>query len=241
MGISAVLLAYREAENLKILLPKIKYKLDNIGEKYEIIVIDTAEPLDNTEEICELNGAHYYNQEEHGFGGAFRTAIHYATMDKFLILDSDGSHNPEYITNIYYKFIQGYDVVIGSRYVKGGHTDDSRSSVIMSRILNTTFRYVLGINAKDISTDFRMYNTKQLKNAHLTCSNYDILQEVLMKMKLNNPHLKIGEIPIRFHKRVYGESKRRLIPFILSYIVTLIHLFIIRFTSESREAANDSY
>ena len=46
MGISVVLLAYKEAENLSFLLPKIKGFLDELPEEYEILVIDTKEPLD---------------------------------------------------------------------------------------------------------------------------------------------------------------------------------------------------
>ena len=49
MSISVVMLAYKEAENLKVLLPRVNEVLDEIGEKYEVIIIDSAEPLDNTD------------------------------------------------------------------------------------------------------------------------------------------------------------------------------------------------
>ena len=77
MGISVVLLAYKEAENLAFLLPKIKEMMDSLPEEYEILVIDTKEPLDNTSEVCAEHGARYINQEQPGFGGAFRTGIKY--------------------------------------------------------------------------------------------------------------------------------------------------------------------
>jgi len=228
MAISTVLLAYKEAENLKVLLPQIKEQLDKTGEEYEIIIVDTAQPLDNTEEVCQQFGARYVNQKYPSFGGAFRTGIEAAEKDKFLILDSDGSHNPKYIPDLYNMFMTGADVAIGSRYVKGGHTDDAKSSIIMSKILNTTFRIALGIKAKDISTDYRMYDTAQLKKVELSCKNYDILQEVLLKLRINNKSLVIKETPISFDKRMFGESKRRLIPFILGYIKTLFRLIGIR-------------
>lgn len=224
MAISTVLLAYKEAENLKVLLPQIREQLEKLGEEYEMIVVDTAQPLDNTEEICEQNGARYINQKYPNFGGAFRTGIEAASMDKFLILDSDGSHDTKHIPDLYNTFMTGADVAIGSRYVKGGRTDDAKSSIVMSKILNTTFRIALGIKAKDISTDYRLYDTAQLKRVELSCKNYDILQEVLLKLKLNNKSLVIKETPISFNKRMFGESKRRLIPFILGYIKTLFRL-----------------
>ena len=238
MGISVVLLAYKEAENLKVLFPQIKENLEKCKEEYEILVIDTAEPLDNTKEVREEYGARYINQEEPYFAGAFRTGIKYASMDKFLILDSDGSHPPKFIPDIYHKFVsEKCDVVIGSRYVAGGVTNDSKSSQVMSKILNTTFRIFLGIKAKDISTDYRLYDTKQLKEVNLKCNNYDVLQEVLLKLRLNNKKLKIGESPISFSKRMYGESKRQLLKFIISYMKTLFYLTGIRvkhaFTKEA--------
>lgn len=232
MSISVVLLAYKEEENLKFLLPSIIENIKKTGEEYEILVIDTMQPLDNTKEVCEIFGAKYINQEESNFGGAFKTGIKYASKDKFLILDSDGSHDPKYIIDIYRKFVEGkFDVVIGSRYTKGGKTFDSKSSIMMSKLLNFMFRVCLGIKAKDISTDYRMYDTKLLKSVgeELQNKNYDILQEVLLKLKLKKENLKIGEVPIVFKKRVFGESKRKLILFIIDYIKSLVKLTCIRY------------
>lgn len=230
MGISVVLLAYKEEENLRVLLPQIIENVKKTGEEYEILVIDTEKPLDNTKDVCEQFGAKYINQEYPAFAGAFKTGIKYASMDKFLILDSDGSHDPSRIPAIYEKFVnEDCDVCIGSRYTEGGVTNDVGSSIVMSKILNTTFRILLGIKAKDISTDYRMYRTEQLKKVELTCRNYDVLQEVLLKLRMNKKDLKIGEVPINFQKRMFGESKRRLLPFIMSYIKTMFKLGYLRF------------
>jgi len=237
MGICVMLLAYKEEENLRVLLPKIIEQMDKLPERYSITVIDTEEPTDNTSDVCREYGARYVNQRYPKFGGAFRTAIEEASADKFLILDSDGSHDPKYIPDIYKLFTEGrYDVVIGSRYTKGGSTNDAKSSQIMSHMLNFAYGIVLGINAKDLSTDYRMYRTKQLKRLNLTCQNYDVLEETLLKLKIDKKKLKgkklrVGEVPIHFEKRMYGESKRQLIPFIIDYIKTLFRLLGLRVKS----------
>ncbi len=228
------MLAYKEEENLRFLLPEIHKQVKLCGEDYEIIVIDTEKTLDGTPQVCKEMGARYVNQRQPGFGGAFRTGIEEARYNKFLILDSDGSHPPKYIPAIYRKFMADRcDVVVGSRYVKGGETNDALSSRIMSHMLNFAFRIALGIYAHDLSTDYRMYRTGQLKKVELECENYDVLEEVLLKLKLNKPHhkLRVGEVPISFNKRVYGESKRQLWKFIASYIKTIIRLFGIRMRS----------
>ena len=228
MGISIILLAYNEADSLSVLLPEINKKVSECVTDYELLVIDTAEPMDNTRDVCEQYGAAYINQEEPFFGGAFRTGIRYAKYDMILFMDSDGAHDPKYIPDIYNMFIQGADVTIGSRYVKGGITFDSKISRLMSWLLNITYRLFLGIKAKDISTNFRMYHTYDIKGIVLTCKNYDILQEILLKLKIKKPELIITETPITLEKRIHGVTKRRLLPFILSYIKTLFKLTFLR-------------
>lgn len=148
-GISMVLLSYEEEENLRVLLPQIKEKLEECGEYYEIIVVDSAEALDNTREVCEENGARYVNQEGEGFGNAFRTGIRFAQHQKFFIMDTDGSHDPKYIPDIYHIFMREHaDVAIGSRYIEGGVTNDVITSKIISRSLNKIYGVIIGIHAK---------------------------------------------------------------------------------------------
>ncbi len=228
MSVSIVMLAYKEAENLKILLPQIHEVMKEIQDEYEIIIIDSKEPLDNTAEVCALHNAKYYPQEEPYYAGAFRTGIKYASMDRMLVLDADGSHDPKNIPDIYRLFSEGYDIVIGSRYTKGGVSNDSKTSFLMSKLLNTTMRLCLGIKAKDISTSYRMYDTSQMKQVKLVRNNYDVLQEVILRMKINKrkkkEKLRIGEVPITFNKRMFGESKRQLLKFIIGYIGTLLVL-----------------
>ncbi|MDR3552132.1 MAG: glycosyltransferase, partial [Clostridia bacterium] len=178
--------------------------------------------------VCEAFGVRCIPQEEDHYGGAFRTGIKYASKERTLVLDCDGSHSPDAIGGIYDKSLEGADLVIGSRYCRGGHTEDAPVSIVMSKILNTVMRAVIGVRARDISTSFRMYRTQQLKAVALTCENYDVLQEVVLRLKLNKKGFRICEVPIDFKKRVYGESKRKLLKFIGAYAVTLFGLLAIR-------------
>ena len=232
MGISVVLLAEKEEKNLMILLPLLKKILKDTKEKYEILVIDTMEPLDNTKRVCEKYDVIYLNQEEPKYAGAFKTGIKHAKYDKIQVLDCDFSHDPNVVTKINEKFNEGYDLVIGSRYIKGGKTLDSKTSQIMSKILNFVYRKFLGIKAKDISTSFRMYDAKQLKSVKLDSKNFDVVEEVVFKMIRQNPKLKISEVPITFNKRLFCESKRSFTQFIGSYIKTLFCLLCIKFGSK---------
>lgn len=225
MSLSIVLLAYQEAENLAVLLPKMIEAVESVETEYEFLVIDSPKSTDNTKEVAKQYGARYLVQEYPGYGGAMKSGIRHASMTHMLFLDSDGSHNPMDIPRVYKKYQEGYDMVIGSRYVKGGVSNDSKSSFLMSKLLNTTMRIIIGVRAKDISTSFRMYETKQMKAVKLTRENYDVLQEVILKQKINkrkqHQKFKIAEVPIVFNKRMYGVSKRQLFKFIRGYIASV--------------------
>lgn len=228
MSISVVLLAYQEEENLRVLLPKIIDVLQKMQITYEILIVDSPNSTDHTKELAKEYQARYMIQKYPGYGGAFRTGVEQVQMTHTLFLDSDGSHNPETIPKICKKYQDGYDMVIGSRYVKGGVSNDALSSFIMSKILNTTMRIVIGVKAKDISTSYRLYDSAQLKNVDLVRENYDVLQEVILKQKVNKrkegKKFVIGEVPIVFNKRMYGDSKRQLFKFIRGYIVSVFML-----------------
>lgn len=234
-SISCILLAYAEEDNLRVLLPKIVDVLDGVGRDYEILVIDAAQPLDNSQEVCEKHGAVYINQEEPFFGGAFKTGISQAKKDLFLILDADGSCNPEDITKLLSALDEsGSDMVVGSRYVEGGYSEGTAASRAMSKFLNAAFRRALRLPIRDMSLDYRLYRTKDLQQVELRCDNYDILEEVLLKLKINKERVKgedrflVTEVPVSFEKRVYGKSHRQLIKFIMNYLKTLVRLWALR-------------
>jgi dolichol-phosphate mannosyltransferase len=119
--------------------------------------------------------------------------------------------------------MKGNDVVIGSRYVKGGSSRNGFNKV-MSLALNWTYGVVLKLKVRDMSTSFRIYKAEQLKALTLSCDNFDILEEILVLLIAKNPALKIAEIPVAFHERQHGDSKRSLARFIFSYIGTMLRL-----------------
>jgi dolichol-phosphate mannosyltransferase len=216
--------AYQEEENLRLLLPRITSELNLLELTSEILVIDTLEPMDSTEIICNEYGAKYYPRENgNNYGDAVRTGIKHAQGEYTIYMDSDGSHSPEWISKLYSNRLN-YDVVIASRYIEHGETENNFLLIAMSRVLNLTYSKVLGIKCKDISNSFRLYKTDQLKNIHLTCQNFDIVEEILLKLSRKYKPLRIIEIPFTFKQRLFGKSKRNLILFIFTYIYTLFKL-----------------
>lgn len=222
--LSVVLPSYKEAENLANLLPRLLQTLKTMGISSEVLVVDTIEPMDQTRDVCEEHGIRYVTRRgENYFGCAIRTGIDEARGHFVLFMDADGSHPPEFIPELFC-FADKFDVVIASRYVDKGDTENSFVLVLMSRLLNWTFSLVLNLPCKDVSNSFKIYHGSQLKSLKLTCNNFDIVQEILFKLRRINPKLKIKEVPFVFRKRMFGETKRNLFLFILTYIFTIIKL-----------------
>lgn len=230
MTISVVLPAYLEAENLKNILPKLNEVLNKMKTEYEILVVDTMEPMDHTQEICEKNQAVYISREGGNlYGDAMRTGFSKAKGSYIVVMDADGSHNPEDIERLYLEMTQNeYDVVIGSRYCKGGHTNNNFILRFMSWVLNVTYRILFGLKIKDVSDSFRMYRAEELQALSLECNNFDIVEEILIQLKYTVKKFRVKEIPITFDKRVAGESKRDLLQFVKSYLKTINRLLQIK-------------
>lgn len=222
--LSVVLPAYREEENLRILLPRLIKTLQALRLQYEIIVVDTQDPMDETLDVCMQQSVSYVPRlGGNRYGDAVRTGINEARGQYILFMDADGSHTPEFIPKLI-EFVGSHDVVIASRYIDKGYTENSYYLVLMSRVLNLTYSLVLNLPCKDVSNSFKIYRSIHIKQIKLQCNNFDIVEEILFKARRLNPDSTIKEVPYTFKKRMFGETKRNLFVFVLTYIFTIIKL-----------------
>lgn len=235
-ALSIVLPAFHEEENLRVLLPRIRSALARLPVPAEIVVVDTVEPLDGTEALCRAEGVCYLARgPTNSYADAVRTAIGTARGRWILFMDADGSHAPELIPAMVERREEA-DVVIASRYVAGGHTENSKVLILMSWIVNLCYRLVLGLRVKDVSNSFKLYRADWLRSLDLRCNNFDVIEEILYKLRVVHG-ARMLEIPATFSKRMFGETKRNLFLFMLSYIATLVRL---RFSTRERLAAEGS-
>lgn len=231
--LSIVLPAYQEAENLKILLPKLCRVLQNANLSWEALVVDTQQPIDDTPAVCSENAVRYVPRSSgNDYGDAVRSGIAQAKGKYVVFMDADGSHDAKDILALYDAIINGADVAIGSRYIKGGSTHNGPVLRMMSFMVNLAYRVVFKIKAKDVSNSYRMYDAQKLKAIMMTCANFDIVEEILIRLKLQYQDLRIVEVPIHFNKRAHGESKRDLLRFVKTYLSTMWRLY--KITKEER-------
>ena len=222
--LSVLLPAYLEEENLRILLPRLNQVLRRTGQTFEIVVVDTPKPLDDTRGVCQEHGARCLPREGgESYGDAVRTGIAASKGRRVLLMDADGSHAPEFIPTLLAERGRA-DVVIASRYIAGGHSENSLALRGMSIALNLSYAWILGLRCKDVSNSFKLYTGGQLRALRLKCANFDIVEEILFKLSRANPGLKIVEVPFTFKKRMFGETKRDLFAFIFTYLYTIVKL-----------------
>ena len=226
--LSIVIPAYDELPNLRRLLPRIRAVLDaspvSLGEV--LVVVRTHADPDGDAEIRDLGAVPVRRTPGDSFGDAIRTGLAAVPVDRDLVLtmDADGSHDPDRIP-LMLAHAEGAHVVVASRYVAGGRSDNSAPLKAMSRALNRAYSLVLGIDCRDVSTNFKLYRREDVERVRLSCAAFDIVEELLIQVaRLHPDDFRIVEVPDHFRERELGETKRQLGPFIAAYLATLVRL-----------------
>lgn len=232
---SIIIPAYNEADNLRIILPNLSSLLNTHHKgEFEIMVVDTVQGCADTKKVCIKNGVVYLQRApDNYYGDAVRKGILEANGLWVLFMDADGSHSSTTILELISKTIDdNCDIVVASRYMQGGLSENNSSLVYMSKILNIIYTRLLNIKCLDISNSLKIYRAEFLKKLNLQCKNFDIIEEMMCKLSKRHYKLKIIEIPCLFKKRMHGKSKRKMIIFISSYFATLFRLLGYRYFSK---------
>ncbi len=227
--LSVILPSYGEADNLRELLPVLRLVTDSLAgpQGAEILVVDTQSPMDDTPAVCQAQGARYVpRQGDNTYGSAIRTGIA-ASRGRFVaVMDADGSHDPHFLRQMWGQRDQA-DVVIASRYIPGGRTDNPWFLVAMSRILNLVFKIVVRMQVVDVSNSFRLYRGEMLRRLSLVSHHFDIMEEILVKLLWESPQgrgARVTELPFSFQKRRHGKPKRNLVVFAWWFLLSLFRM-----------------
>jgi dolichol-phosphate mannosyltransferase len=125
-------------------------------------------------------------------------------------MDADFSHDPNYIS-VFLEEIEGYDVVVGSRFVSGGKdADRSFFRTQVSVVSSWIFRMILDMNVRDIGSGFKLYRREVLESlpwSEFYARGIAISMEELFRIAKNGYRIK--EVPIVFVDRRAGTSKLR--------------------------------
>lgn len=203
---------YNEAANVEAVVEAIHDEVSEV----DVLVIDDDSP-DGTGDIADRMSEDdervhvLHRTEKAGLGPAYIAGFRWGlerSYDAILEMDADFSHRPRYLPDML-TGLDDHDVVVGSRYVEGGGTEDWG---VLRRMLSwgggVYARSILGFDVRDPTAGFVGWRREVLEALDLEeveASGY--VFQIELKYRADQKGYSILEIPITFPDRVAGESK----------------------------------
>ncbi len=202
--------AYNEEKSILNVVSNIK-KVKTNNYLIDYIIINDGSS-DNTKKVCLDNKLNFIDLPNNlGIGGAVQTGYKYAYYKNYDIaiqIDGDNQHNPSYIINLCDEINNGYDLVIGSRFVE--NLSKFKSSFLRRvgiNFLSNLIKICTGVKIYDVTSGFRACNKDIIEyfanNYPIDYPEPDSLVQVLKQNK------KVKEIPVEMNERKTGKSSIR--------------------------------
>ena len=195
-----VIPAYNEEANIENVV-------DELIEKYpqlDYVVVNDGSK-DRTAQICREKGYNLLDLPVNlGLAGCFQAGMKYAYYKGYeyaIQFDGDGQHRPEYIDSLRRKMDEGYDIVIGSRFID--ECKDMSMRMIGSRLIAGAIRLTTGVKISDPTSGMRMFNRRMIREFALNI-NYGPEPDTVSYLLKQGA--KIAEVPVKIAERAGGES-----------------------------------
>jgi glycosyltransferase involved in cell wall biosynthesis len=192
--------AYNEEENIERVVGNLEA---NYPELDYVVVNDGSK--DSTAELCRKNGYNLLDLPVNlGLAGGFQAGLKYAWLRHYsyaVQFDGDGQHRPEYIEAMRKKMEEGYDIVIGSRFV----TEKKPRSMRMlgSNLIAVAIRLTTGVRLKDPTSGMRMFSRKMIEEFALGL-NYGPEPDTVSY--LIKQGARVAEVQVAMDERIAGVS-----------------------------------
>ena len=205
---------YNEKENVERMIDTVI----SLAKEFHVLFVDDNSPdgtADLIEKAIKRNPGRVFIEKRAGKLGLGTAYIHgfkwsmEKDYDFVFEMDCDFSHNPEDLLRLHKELEQGYDLVIGSRYCRGGKVKNwPLKRILMSYFASVYVRLILLISIKDTTAGFKGYRLEVLKKINLDAVTFKgYAFQICMKYAVIRHGYKAKEIPITFVDRVHGDSK----------------------------------
>lgn len=202
--ITLILPVRNEKENLKILIPKIE-KILGCGAKIIIVDGGSTDGLEEILNIFPLSNLTVVKNKKRGLGEAIKTGRENANSEIISWMDADLSMPLELIPEMV-KLLSDYDIVLGSRYIKGGRDlRRSKIRVFTSRLFNLLSKKILNTKISDLTSGFIAIRKDVLDKLKIEGRYGEYCLSILFQAERKG--FKIAEIPYIFQERNKGKSK----------------------------------
>lgn len=221
--------AYNEEENIVRVVENLK----NNYPMYDYVVINDGSS-DDTARLCRRKGYELVDLPVNlGLAGAFQTGLKYAWRkgyDYAIQFDADGQHRAECIAPMLEKIQEGYDIVIGSRFVTEKKPHSLR--MIGSRLIAVATRLTTGKKVKDPTSGMRMFNKKMIAEFALNL-NYGPEPDTISYLLKQGAT--IAEVQVEMDERIAGESYLNITKSIMYMLRMLMSILLIQNFRKRRE------
>lgn len=228
--VSVVLPCLNEVEAVGGVVTEARAALSAAGVEGEVIVVDNASS-DGSGAVARAAGARVIDAPRRGYGAAYQAGFAAATGDIVVMADADGTYDLSAVPSFIDRIEQGDDLVVGSRFA--GVIEDGAMPWthrrIGSPVLTWLLRRLYGAAVGDAHCGMRAFRRNALPTMHLRMPGMEMASEMIVNAARSG--LRIGEVPVRYRRRV-GRSKLhalrdgwRHLRFLLLYSPT--HLFIV--------------
>jgi dolichol-phosphate mannosyltransferase len=222
MKIVVVIPTYNEAQNIGRMVDALDFEFKKIpGHEMSLLVVDDSSP-DGTADIVKGKMEKYpwvnllIRKEKNGLGAAYVNGFKYA-MEKLnaeviVEMDADFQHDPKELRNLIEEIDNGYDYVIGSRFVQGGSIPQEWEfkRKLFSKMGNIVSKVILGIRGvNDFTTGYKASRVKGFVDSIDLDSilSQGFAYKIDLLYKMHKAGAKIKEVPIQFGLRDEGSSK----------------------------------
>lgn len=208
MKVLIIVPAYNEELNIFNTIKKINNYSKKSNNEIDYIVINDGS-IDNTKEICRKNKFHTINLIQNlGIGGAVQTGYKYALNNNYDVaiqFYGDGQHDENYIDNLVDEIKNGFDFVIGSRFISNLSKFKSSSARRLGiRIISSLIKLCTGRKIYDATSGFRAANKDVI---NFFANHYPLeYPEPESTTELIKNGYKVKEIPVEMHERKFGSS-----------------------------------
>lgn len=172
--------------------------------QYDYVVVNDGSK-DRTGEICRKRGYNFLDLPVNlGLAGAFQAGIRYAYKKGYhcaIQLDGDGQHRPDFVGDMKQKIDEGYDIVIGSRFINEKKPRTMR--MLGSNLLELAIRLTTGSDIKDPTSGMRMFSRKMIREFAMGL-NYGPEPDTVSYLVKQGA--KVAEVPVIMDERISGTS-----------------------------------
>jgi dolichol-phosphate mannosyltransferase len=205
---------YNEIENIEAIIRKVL----SLTTPFHVLIVDDGSPDGTAHIVKKLQNefpTSLFIEERKGklgLGTAYIHGFKYALKNNYnyiFEMDADFSHNPEDLMKLHNACLNGADMAIGSRYIKGVNVVNwPMGRVLMSYFASAYVRFITGMPIMDATAGFKCYSAKVLKTIKLDKIKFiGYAFQIEMKFTAWKYGFNIVEVPIIFTDRTKGQSK----------------------------------